>query len=76
MWVCKSAMVIIAAIINVFGVISIHKTRKGAEMAIDFHKNEEREEYERVYKGIPESQRVAKFDAFKSWIVESFELTE
>lgn len=28
--------------------ISVHKTRKGAEMAVEFHKNEMREEYEKM----------------------------
>jgi len=30
--------------------ISIHKTRKGAEIAMEFHKNEKKLEYEKQYK--------------------------
>jgi hypothetical protein len=35
------------------GTISLHRTRKGAEMAVMFHKNKCLKEWEEVYKGVP-----------------------
>ena len=36
---------------SVSATISVHKTRKGAEMAVEFHKNEMRKEYEKMTDG-------------------------
>jgi len=47
--------------------ISIHKTKRGAEMAMEFHKKEIQEEHEELYK--PEEIERIPFDEYQSWEV-------
>ena len=35
---------------SVAGCISLHRTQKGAEMAMEFHKEQKRKEFEELYK--------------------------
>ena len=58
-----------------FGVISIHKSRKGAEMAMEFHKNEKYKEWERLYSS-DEDKKDFPFGSFEEWIVDEWELGE
>jgi len=51
-----------------FGVISIHRTRKGAEMAMEFHKAESFKEWEETYP--------TKEEQFESWKVFEHELLD
>jgi len=61
---------------SAYTTLSIHKTRKGAEMAIEFHKNELREEHEDVYRRVPKEQRICDFDSFKDWAVEEYDVQD
>ena len=56
-----------------FGVISIHKTRKGAEMAMEFHNAEARKKWEEMYPTKKE-QKEFPFGSFESWRVFEYEL--
>ena len=56
--------------------ISLHKTRKGAEMAIEFHQNECRKQHEEIYKDDEDGLKDYPFDFFKSWDVAEMEVKE
>ena len=58
-----------------FGIISVHKTRKGAEMAIEFHKNEARKEWEEIYP-TKALQKESPFGSFEAWEVYEIELSK
>ena len=58
-----------------FGLISIHKTRKGAEMAMEFHKAEAYKEWEETYT-TKEEQKEFPFGSFESWKVFEHELLD
>ena len=49
------------------GVISIHRTRKGAEMVVEFHKAEKRKEFDEMYNG--EEPDIC-FGSFEAWFVD------
>jgi hypothetical protein len=53
--------------------ISIHKSRKGAEMAMEFHKNEKLKEWEQECKEYP-SAKEYPFDCNQGWYVQECEL--
>ena len=55
------------------GVISIHKTKKGAEMAMDFHKEKERREWAEMYP-TKKDQEEFPFGTFEAWVVDVEEL--
>jgi hypothetical protein len=59
-----------------FGIISVHKTRKGAEMAIEFHKEEERKEHNEFLKDRDSKDDFdyGSFDQFKAWQVYEIKL--
>lgn len=50
------------------GCISLHRTRKGAEMAMEFHKEQKRKEFEEMYKD--EEDINFAFDSMCAWGVE------
>jgi hypothetical protein len=54
-----------------FGVLSVHKTHKGAEMAIEFDKEETRKEHEEFLKDRDPKDNFdyGPFDQFKAWAV-------
>lgn len=58
-----------------FGIISIHRTLKGAEMAMEFHKAEVRKEWEETYPS-KEEQKEFPFGSFESWEVFEHELLD
>ena len=57
------------------GCISLHRTKKGAKMAMEFHKEEKRKEYEKRYKDVPEDMKVA-YDSMCEWGVREREVIE
>ena len=55
--------------------ISIHKTRKGAEMAMEFHKLEQYKKYIQAYPTKKE-QKEFPFGTHEAWFVEETEIKE
>lgn len=49
------------------GVVSLHFSRKGAEMAMEFHKEELKKEWDDLYKG---DKHPPKFGRFEHWSVQ------
>lgn len=58
-----------------FGIISIHKTERGAQMAMEFHKEERRKEWLEMYP-LKEEQEEFLFGEFESWKVGEAELLD
>lgn len=56
-------------------VMSLHKTKKGAEMAMEFHKQKEYEEWKSMY---PEGTEDVdfKFGEYERWSVEELEILD
>ncbi len=52
------------------GCVSLHRTRKGAEMAMEFHKDQKRKEHEELYKDIEPHPDNCKFDDMCAWGVD------
>ena len=60
-----------------FGVLSVHKTRKGAEMAMEFHREEMFKEYEADMKESKERGDpfdYGPFGQFEAWMVFEYKL--
>jgi hypothetical protein len=60
-----------------YGVISVHKTRKGAEMAMEFNKAEALREHEKTMKerkADGDTFDYGKYDDFKAWNIFEFEV--
>ena len=55
--------------------ISLHRTKKGAEMAMEFHKEQKRKEHEELWKDEPEEERFA-FDSMCAWGVTERDIVE
>jgi hypothetical protein len=55
--------------------ISLHRSKKGAEMAMEFHKEDKRKEYEELYKDEPENMKVA-YDSGCAWGVQERKILE
>ena len=53
------------------GLVSLHRTREGAEKALEWHKNEVREEWK--YRGADEEY---PFDQFQDWRIEEIEIQD
>ena len=58
-----------------YGILSVHKTQKGAEMAIEFDKEERRKEWMGIY-STKEEQDLNPFGKFESWAVRVDKLME
>lgn len=58
---------------STFATISIHRTLRGAEMAMEYHKEAERKEFEATYKDIDPPM---PFGAFEEWDVIKTKLEE
>lgn len=56
-----------------WGTVSLHKTRRGAEMALEFHKAEQKREWDYIYKG---EEPPFEFGAMESWIVEEIDIAD
>jgi hypothetical protein len=54
--------------------VSIHRTREGAEKALEWHKNEAKKEYEELFEGQKPSE--FPFDWSKSWKVEEIQIKD
>lgn len=55
---------------SAYGTISLHATKKGAEIAMEFHKNEALEDHKRIY-GDDED---FEFGQFEHWVVDEVEI--
>jgi len=47
--------------------ISLHRTKKGAEMAMEFHKEERRKEFEELLEDSIDEYQFGKFDDMCAW---------
>lgn len=56
--------------------VSIHKTREGAEKAMEWHKHECRKEWAEIYKAVHRTELDHPFDAFQNWVVEEITVQE
>lgn len=54
---------------------SLHRTRKGAEIALEFHKNEKRKEYEEVYP-TEEDREEFPFGTHEDWDIEEIKIED
>ena len=55
--------------------ISLHKTKKGAEMALDFHKEEQKRFWRKCYPSIKEQMEMP-FGMFEEWGVAERDIAE
>lgn len=58
-----------------YGIISVHKTQKGAEMAIEFNKNDERNIWLEEHPN-KKDQEEFPFGKYQNWKVEKVKLEE
>ena len=56
--------------------VSLHRTKKGAEMALAFHKEQKRKEHEELYKDEEPDMIPFKFDAMCAWGIKEREIVE
>lgn len=58
--------------------ISLHRTKKGAEMALDYHKHEKKKEYDDYSSWNKEegTEPECKFGEFERWYVDEIEINE
>jgi len=54
---------------------SLHRTAKGAEMALDFHKNERRKEWEEIYP-TEKDKKEYPFGAHEGWDIKETKIEE
>lgn len=54
-----------------YATISLHRTRKGAEMAMEFHKAELKKEWDDMYK---DEEPPYEFGHFEAWAVEEVKI--
>jgi hypothetical protein len=54
-------------------VISLHKTIKGAEMAMEFDKAERKKEWDELYKNL---KAPCDFGLFEYWCIKEYEILE
>lgn len=61
-----------------YGVVSLHRTQKGAEMALEFHRNMEQQKYDEYHKEISEdiSDFPYDFGQFEGWRVKKIEIQD
>ena len=58
-----------------FGIISLHKTKKGAQMAMEFDREERRKEWMVMFSTKSEQEEYP-FGKYESWQVTSYELQD
>lgn len=61
---------------SAYATISLHKTKKGAEMAMQFHKAEKEKEHWAIYDKIPEDYYMHPFGEHEDWCVEEMDILE
>lgn len=61
-----------------YGTISLHRTRKGAEIALEFHRNTAKKEYDEYYKSICKDlpNYPYEFGQFENWRVVEIEIQD
>jgi hypothetical protein len=59
---------------SVPGLVSLHHTQKGAEMAMEFHKAELRKEYDELWSEYEDP--ICKFGEHESWNVEQIKINQ
>jgi hypothetical protein len=62
-----------------FGIVSLHKTEKGAEIAMEFHRENERKEHEEMYSKLSiteKSELYVEFGIMEAWNVQKFPVLE
>jgi hypothetical protein len=60
---------------SAWATVSLHKTKRGAEVAMEFHKNEAKKEYEERKKRRGGHWPI-EFGAFEAWGVQKLEIFE
>jgi hypothetical protein len=57
--------------------ISLHRTKKGAEMALAFHKEQKRKEHEELYESENDENRdYGEFDDYCYWGIREIEILD
>lgn len=62
-----------------FATVSLHKTEKGAEIAMEFHKENERKKHEERYVNLSiteKSELYVEFGTMEAWDVQKFPVLE
>ena len=62
-----------------FAIVSLHKTEKGAEIAMEFHKENKRKEHEEMYANLSiteKSELYVEFGIMEAWDVQKFPVLE
>lgn len=60
---------------SAFATMSLHKTRKGAEMAMEFHKAQKEKDHWEIYDR-PEDYYTSPFGEYEVWMVEEMEVQD
>lgn len=60
---------------SAYHTLSLHKTKKGAEMAISFHKEQCREDWMKLY-GSEEDREDFPFALFERWLIDEMEVED
>ncbi len=61
---------------SAWATVSLHRTRKGAEIAMEFHKAEALKEFNSDYTAEEIEKLGFKFGQFEDWCVEELEIEE
>lgn len=56
--------------------MSLHRTKRGAEMAMEFHKEQERKEFMETYQGKEVSTFGIKFGHSQAWVVNEIKVND
>jgi hypothetical protein len=59
---------------SAYATVSLHRTEKGAEVAMEFHKNEKLIEYEEYAEAVDAS--LDDFGQFEKWAIKKIEIHE
>ena len=60
---------------SAYATMSLHKTRRGAEMAMAFHKAEKEKEHWAIYNR-PDDYYTSPFGEFEGWLVTEMDVEE
>ena len=58
-----------------YALISLHYTKKGAEMAVEWHKKEMQDEHNRLWEG-EKPEDIPPFDQFQDWMIRELTINE
>lgn len=59
---------------SAYATVSLHRTRRGAEMAMEFHRNEVYKEWKEIYPY--KEEEPYEFGTFESWIIAELNVAE